>query len=302
MAINEIKKVPMKSFENLLINFGISTKSSIKEFHPRVRDSEEIKVLKCEQSGVLFLDNIAQGSEDTYKNMDDFSYYNKEWSPQKENNPIIFEDDHRRKADFVHLIKGKDWVDFGCGSGGLLRLAHTEAKSAAGIELQTGFRNSLNEMGINCVGDINDIEDDSCDIITLFHVYEHLDEPVAILKALKSKLRKSGVIVIEVPQAKDILISFDPFKDFVFWSEHLILHTKESLKEFVKHSGFKAQKIEGYQRYPLSNHLHWVFKSKPGGHEKWSFLNNKIIEKVYSRFLRMTDKTDTLIAYLSKDS
>ena len=54
-------------------------------------------------------------------------------------------------------------------------------------------------------------------------------------------------MIIEVPHARDFLIeTFDinSFKDFTFWSEHLILHTKESLVAFAKESGLKLKRIE----------------------------------------------------------
>src|SRR5690606_41890373 len=63
-------------------------------------------------------------SEDTYKNKDGFSYWSNSCDGQqksKEPELQILEDDYRRKEQFGSLIKGKTWLDFGCGAGGLLR-------------------------------------------------------------------------------------------------------------------------------------------------------------------------------------
>ena len=107
------------------------------------------------------------------------------------------------------------------------------------------------------------------DIITAFHVLEHIPYQVDTLKILKSKLNNKGKIIIEVPHAEDFLILQDElkdFKNFTFWSEHLILHTYKSLKSILLKSGFKNIKIQYFQRYNFSNHLGWFLRRKPGGH------------------------------------
>ena len=100
-----------------------------------------------------------------------------------------------------------------------------------------------------------------------------------------------------------ILISFldwDAFKAFTFWSEHLILHTRGSLRLFLQQAGFKNISISGYQRYPIANHLHWLVKEKPGGHDIWNQLRSEELDNAYSAMLNKLDYTDTLIATATK--
>ena len=107
--------------------------------------------------------------------------------------------------------------------------------------------------------------DKKFDVITMFHVLEHVPNQIKTLKILKTKLKNKGKIIIEVPHAEDFLILQDElkeFKDFIFWSEHLILHTYNSLKTILAKSGFKKIKIQYYQRYNFSNHLGWFFLKK----------------------------------------
>ena len=110
---------------------------------------------------------------------------------------------------------------------------------------------------------------------------------------------KNGKIIIEVPSAQDFLLQFDEFDDFkkfTFWSEHLILHTENSLKKILKTAGFKKIKILYYQRYNFTNHLGWFVKKKPGGHMFFSNLFDKKMNEVYINYLKKIKKTDTLIA------
>jgi len=88
---------------------------------------------------------------------------------------------------------------------------------------------------------------------------------------------------------------------FTFWSEHLILHTRDSLKIFLEEAGFANISIKGFQRYPLSNHFHWLAKAKPGGHVIWDHLRPPMLDLAYSDMLAQIDNTDTLIAYASNE-
>ena len=102
----------------------------------------------------------------------------------------------------------------------------------------------------------------------MFHVFEHLPDPIDILSQLKTKMRSSGRVIIEVPHANDFLLNVAEnlaFKEFTLWSQHLILHTRFSLKIILEYCGFKNIVIEGVQRYPLSNHLQWLAKGVAGG-------------------------------------
>ena len=295
------------SFRSLLIELGISSDDSIVDYYPRVRDTDQVTVLKCKKSGVYFLSDNAFGAEERYKKVDEFEYWERDWNKHKANDgdePKIFEDDRRRAKQFQSYIEDSSWLDFGCGGGGALRLAHQSSKKAIGLEIQPGPRAYLNQVGIECVESLGDVDDESLDVVTLFHVFEHLQNPIEVLGEIAQKLVSGGTIIIEVPQANDALLSLydsNSFKEFTFWSEHLILHTRSSLAKFIEQcDSLELESIQGFQRYPLANHLYWLAKEMPGGHEKWAFLNNDPLQEAYAETLQSLDMTDTLIAYIQK--
>ncbi|MFH0887262.1 MAG: hypothetical protein V1843_03750, partial [bacterium] len=117
------------------------------------------------------------------------------------------------------------------------------------------------------------------------------------------KMAPGGKIIVEVPHANDALLSLydsPSFKKFTFWSEHLILHTRESLAVFLQEAGFASIVISGFQRYPLANHLYWLSRQKPGGHMEWAFLKTPGIDREYAAMLAAHNMTDTLIAIAQK--
>ena len=89
------------------------------------------------------------------------------------------------------------------------------------------------------------------------------------------------------------------FKDFTFWSEHLILHTFSSLKIVLQKAGFKKININYFQRYGFANHLGWFIKRKPGGHDYFKNYNSNNLNFNYIENLVKQKKTDTLIAIAS---
>ena len=212
--------------------------------------------------------------------------------------PIV-EDDYRRASQFKKNLKNKDILDFGCGWGGFLRNIKNY-KSLSGVELRKECVNFIknNIKKINISDNINSFNK-KFDIITMFHVLEHIPYQTETLKVLKSKLKNKGKIIIEVPHAEDFLIlqeELKEFKNFTFWSEHLILHTYKSLKFILMKAGFKKINIQYYQRYNFSNHLGWFLKRKPGSNNFYKEIVSDELNLSYCKNLKKLGQTDTLIA------
>lgn len=116
-------------------------------------------------------------------------------------------------------------------------------------------------------------------------------------------LPKGGKSIIEVPQANDALLSLyesKEFSKFTYWSPHLYLFLSEHLVKLGSEIGFNNVYCKQIQRYPLSNHLYWLAKGKPGGHKEWSFLNNSELNQAYEAALGKLGICDTLFATMVK--
>ncbi len=287
-----------------LSKFNLSDKYSLKLYHDRTRDKKKLKVFKCIKSGVIVLEKFIISKDYYEKNIlysDEFQGNIETVGGVIKSKPL--EDDIRRFESYKELIKGSEILDFGCGRGGFLQLSNKISKRSIGVELNKKNREYLNNIGVQCVSKLSELNDDKYDLITLNHVFEHLNDPINILVELQKYLKDDGVIIIEVPNAKDLLLetfNLESFKNFILWSEHLILHTRKSLEVFAVNSGLKLKHIEGFQRYPISNHFNWLLNGKPSGHEIFHHLNNDDFHKHYEKLLDKNDQTDTLIGYFGK--
>lgn len=289
-----------------LIELGLSTQDSFRLYQGRVRDRDDMKVFRCERSGVFVLDTPETDSNHLYESRLGFEYWSQIWDKEAIGtdleNSRISPDDRRRACMLKPLVTNKKLFDFGCGQGGLLRLLKNEALEVSGLELQPGPREYLRKEGMSCFDDLRDVPDDTFDFVTLFHVFEHLEDPTTAMKVIKTKMKQKGQLIVEVPHARDALLSLynsEAFKSFTFMSEHLILHTRDSLRLFIEDSGFKVNSVQGIQRYPMVNHLHWLSQGTPGGQNYWGFLNSESLQREYESVLVKADLTDTIIAFCS---
>ena len=92
-------------------------------------------------------------------------------------------------------------------------------------------------------------------------------------------------------------VACDELKQCTLWSQHLVLHTRDSLRKTLEYFGFENVLIEGVQRHSLSNHLAWLATGKPWGHKSpLSLLDCDVLSDAYRNTLCRIDATDTLVA------
>lgn len=293
-------EAPLKSgIRKMLLGLGAINEPNIEVFSKHTRDKNDLTVYRDKVSKVIFIDNYYVGEDEYISGK--YRQGPKPLMKVVERDYEDLTDSERRFNAYRKFVVGKSIVDFGCGAGSFLRLSKATAKNVSGIELHQDFLRALNVDGISCFSDLNELKNEQ-DSFFMFHCLEHLPDPAIVLKNIHKKLRAdgNGKIVIEVPHARDFLIdklSLQAFIDFTLWSQHLILHTRESLTLMLADAGFKNIHIEGVQRYSLANHLHWLNNRRPGGHkESLSIFETANLVSAYSYALSKIDANDTLVA------
>lgn len=266
------------------------------------RDDETIDILECNDCGLVFLSKIEHITVEHYAesgmhagDLPDIQH----WMNETE------VDDTRRFNFLKNKLVNKSVIDFGCGTGGFIEKAQWLTKQIVGIEPERAFQSSFQQRRLTVFESQQAVQakQKQWDLITAFHVVEHLPDPRETIAELAVLLNEGGELVVEVPSANDALVVLyenKDFQDFTYWSQHLYLFTASTLSELAKQAGLKVVWIKQIQRYPISNHLYWMAKGKPGGHEKWNFLNDSALHVVYEKQLAALGLTDTLIAGFTK--
>ncbi|MEK6731512.1 MAG: class I SAM-dependent methyltransferase [Pseudomonadota bacterium] len=263
----------------------------------RVRDKHHLKPLRCENCGLVFLNKTDHIDHDYYKE----TYTEEQFSNMSlEMYLNEYYQDNKRQADkILPLITNCSYLDVGCGAGGVLRLVREHCSAACGVELQTKWREELIQQGFIVFDQLSKVKDQSVDVASVFHVLGHVHCPVEFLREIKSKIKPNGKLIIEIPNANDaLLLLYDckAFSSFIYLSPHLFIFNPSTLELLFKKAGFKQWTIQQVQRYPLSNHLMWLVKGKPGGHQQWSFIDTSRLQEAYESSLAALGCCDTLFA------
>jgi 2-polyprenyl-3-methyl-5-hydroxy-6-metoxy-1,4-benzoquinol methylase len=107
----------------------------------------------------------------------------------------------------------------------------------AGVEPNSFARKKANEKGVNLHSELKEFSENKFDVITLWHVLEHLPDLESQIKIIVSLLAENGTLVIAVPNFK----SYDANHYGKFWAafdvpRHLWHFSKKSIEKlFAKH-------------------------------------------------------------------
>lgn len=261
----------------------------------KVRDNDSLEILECSNCGLVFLSSFEHIEKSFYEdskmhdNQVDLDL--EAWIKETEI------DDEKRFNLYSDIISDKDILDFGCGTGGFLIRAKNKANKVYGIELEKRLQNHFKQNNLDVYSDLDAFKN-KVDYVFLFHVLEHIAEPLEILKKFKKVLKPNGRIIIEVPNADDALLTLyknKAFSEFTYWSPHLYLYNSKTLVTLLEKAGYKAEYVKQQQRYSLANHLHWLSEGKPGGHVKWSFIDSPELDSEYEKSLASIGKCDTVV-------
>lgn len=281
-------------------------KDTIKKVSNKTRDKKIAVFKELKKNGVFFLEKFNK-KKDYYIKQNPFDVKiknSKTISITKIEKKFIKSeqlDDDQRRYEFFRkdFFKNKNILDYGFGWGGFLS-SIKKAKNLCGVERRPECINYILKKSkkINVSKSLDRFKNIKFDLITLFHVLEHCPQQVSLLKELKPMLSKKGKIIIEVPSSNNILLENEAYKNFSFWSEHLVLHNEESIKSFLKAAGYKKIKVIFYQRYNYLNYFNWIINGTPGGHTIFKKFYNPKLDNIFSYSLKKKI-ADTIIAIAS---
>ena len=134
-------------------------------------------------------------------------------------------------------LKGKKLLDVGCGTGWFLELCKEEGLECYGQELGSELAEYTSKRtGIKIFNDkISDISgfDNFFEIIVLFDLIEHLEDPVDFIKILKNKLVEGGIILIFTPNFNSFGISkLKENSSLLIPTDHICLFSPKTLEVF----------------------------------------------------------------------
>ncbi|TDI64833.1 MAG: class I SAM-dependent methyltransferase [Bacteroidetes bacterium] len=153
----------------------------------------------------------------------------------------------RRKLNWIHKLLGSRGrvLDYGCGTGSFVSLLQKRKWDAWGVEPNDQARSIANDNGTAFVFEsLEELPWDQCEVITLWHVLEHVPDLKHTMNELLYRLTKNGLLFIAVPN----YVSYDAQYYKEYWAgfdvpRHLSHFTPESMKLLVKKHKLHLLKI-----------------------------------------------------------
>lgn len=105
-------------------------------------------------------------------------------------------------------LEGKKVLDFGCGDGGTSRTLAQLGGEVLAVDIKSDLENNFKESGVvflNGNKTESYLQIRKYDIIILQDVLEHVPNPDALIKKMKSALRNDGLIYISTPNRFSVL-------------------------------------------------------------------------------------------------
>ena len=140
----------------------------------------------------------------------------------------------------------KKILDYGCGAGEFLKFIEDEYNTF-GFEVNKNARNAAQSKTTKTtfINDLNEVEDGTLDAITLWHVFEHIENQDEMLNLFHQKLKSNGVLIIAVPNHT----SYDGQKYQSHWAaydvpRHIWHFSKNGMLKLMNNENWKVFKIK----------------------------------------------------------
>ena len=155
-----------------------------------------------------------------------------------------------RKRAVIHKVsnakKGKI-LDVGCGTGDFLKYMAASGWETDGVETDRGARKvAEKKLGRKIAEELDFVKgENKYDVISLWHVLEHVYNIEECLKRVNKLLKKNGVLVVGVPNCA----SYDAKKYKGMWVAydlpiHLSHFRKNNIEDLAKKTKFQLKEIK----------------------------------------------------------
>lgn len=186
-----------------------------------------------------------------------------------------------------HYVSGgqaKLWIDVGAGEGGYLNTVKSVRK--IGVEISAVARDQMHRNNLETLTNSQYLQSRklNADVISFWHVLEHVDAPWKYLEAAKRNLRPSGRIICGIPNIDSIearlfgLLWFHLVPRYHLWQFSL-----PSFKRLLVSCGFSIVSID-----------YWSIEHQPAGILQSLINSTAGSEAVLQRLVKRSDGNITL--------
>jgi SAM-dependent methyltransferase len=191
----------------------------------------------------------------------------------------------KQLAQLSSYVNGRKLLDIGAGPGYLCHLAESEGWESYATEVsEKALRIGREFLHVNYV-EFDDIVDESLDVITCYHILEHMEHPAGFIKQVYSKLKPNGVVAVHVTHREPLSFSLrNRLRSLKGGPADRLcqLYVPEHISGFTRDSLINAFQIFGFHPLLIKTSAMWGTYYDP------FFLRNYLRESNYAGILKHT--------------
>ena len=215
---------------------------------------EDFSILRCVGCGFRFVDVLAPGYPP-----DAQFVYDDEVGPIRPESPHI----RRRVRDILNFKQppGRA-LDIGCGKGEVSIALRKAGFECAGWDMKTRAISHLRlrfpEISWQCIS-FPEMQDAAgrYELITLYHVLEHVPDPRAVLASVKAMANGGALIVIEVPNVGGWEARLKGRHWHYYKVDHVNYFRASDLRRLAEDLELEVLRIRGYQHFSYPQDVLW---------------------------------------------
>jgi|TARA_B110000908_G_scaffold56943_1_gene69317 2-polyprenyl-3-methyl-5-hydroxy-6-metoxy-1,4-benzoquinol methylase len=153
----------------------------------------------------------------------------------------------RKESLFRKEKRTQTILDVGAGTGDFLLYCNSRGYAISGSEPNQNAREKAQEKGLKLSKNLNSFAGKKFDIITLWHVLEHVPNLYDCIDQLKSLLSENGQMFVAVPNFK----SYDAAYYKEFWAAYDVPRHLWHFSQKTIHTLFDAVDLKVVKTYPM---------------------------------------------------
>ncbi|NYT04803.1 MAG: class I SAM-dependent methyltransferase [Methanomicrobiales archaeon] len=274
------------------------------QVHDRVRYGTATQPYQCADCGLVALRPLPTPQEEEHFYAGEYRSLYEDADPAGAFASSLPEAQERAGRFLGLLDPEHDVLEIGCSAGYFLHAIRSQVGSVTGVDPDVRCAEYARNAGMEVYPSIDTLASRTFDRIFMFHVLEHIRDPVGFLRQVKGLLAPGGKLIIEVPNVEDALVSVyhvPAYLDFYWQPAHSYYFSHRTLARVLACAGMRGE-VFPLQRYDLSNHLCWMLSGKPGGQGHFNDLFTPELNNAYADCLKRRFVCDTIYTIAEIDN